>query len=140
MSFVDSSSYAYKVLNYDQEGHIQVSQLEYDHISDSAWAYLCSTFGLGVSVITKVSNPQLTPSSGEVVWTINASTYRDQKFSDYEPDFTNAVCIVKDSVGNEVFTSIQYTSTSIIIKMNASATVAASSYVAVISHTLNQYS
>lgn len=73
------------------------------------------------------TNPALTldTATGTCVWTIAKADLGNG-------DPREAVCSLRDSLGNEVFADVQFTQSAVIITINASASIAAGAYVAVI--------
>ena len=75
----------------------------------------------------KKTNPALTLDSatGTCVWTIAKADLGNG-------DPSQAVCSLRDSSGTEVFADVQFTQSAVVITINASASIAAGAYVAVI--------
>lgn len=66
------------------------------------------------------TNPALTPSSGVATWTVAHSLGAD------------VIASVRDASGNEVFADITYGASNVVIKMNATANIAAGKYKVVV--------
>lgn len=77
--------------------------------------------------IYSVTSPSLTPSSGICTWTISNTSFGGENANGEA-----ATCTIRDSFGNEVVADIKYAASSITIKFNASSSVSARTYTAVI--------
>lgn len=101
--------------------------ISYSDGTTSTYTTQDTTYTLPDSVTKKyiVNNPSLTSSGGVSTWTINASSFGGE-------DGTTAVCSIRDSSGNEIIADVKYTASSIIISINSSSSIAASTYKAII--------
>ena len=73
----------------------------------------------------QIANPSLTPSNGVATWQITATQIGGD-------DPTSAILILRDSNGNEVIADVAYSSAGITVSINASTTIAAGAYTALI--------
>lgn len=86
----------------------------------------------GVTFASTESNGALVPSSGIATWTISASNV-NVPITGATWDFSKAIVSVTETLtGNEVMTDVTYSASSIVIKINASSSVAANTYTAII--------
>lgn len=73
----------------------------------------------------QIANPSLTPSNGVATWQITATQIGGD-------DPTSAILILRDSNGNEVIADVAYSSAGITLSINATTTIAAGAYTALI--------
>lgn len=73
----------------------------------------------------QIANPSLTPSNGVATWQITATQIGGD-------DPASAILILRDSNGNEVIADVAYSSAGITVSINASTTIAAGAYTALI--------
>ena len=71
------------------------------------------------------TNPALTATNGLCTWQIT-------DVGDANGSKKNAICSLRDNLGNEVFADVQYTQSAIVIKINSAVNITASTYTAVI--------